>query len=218
MKQERAVRTRQALIQSAAHTFERYGFTQSRLSDISASAGVSPGALHFHFESKAAVAKAVEQEAATALRRTARAIVRHQEHALQRLTDISHALADRLRRDVVARAGFRLSCESDRRTGLDLLQEWQSCVQQLLAEAADEGALAKAVGQQELADTIVAATIGLEVLGRRDTEWLSRPTLTAFWQLMLPTFAAENTADRLIPAGSNRARPETDTSSASTRQ
>ncbi len=55
-KQERAERTRRALIKSAAAVFEEYGYAQARLALISTGAGVSTGALHFHFENKAAVA------------------------------------------------------------------------------------------------------------------------------------------------------------------
>ncbi|WP_345260070.1 ScbR family autoregulator-binding transcription factor [Streptomyces hundungensis] len=207
MKQERAVRTRRALLQAASETFERYGYDQARLSDISTGAGVSVGALNFHFKTKAAVAEAVENEAVGTLRRVARATGRH-EQALQRLTDISHTLADRLMRDVVARAGLQLSYAAKDRTSLDLLQEWQGCVQQLIAEAADQGSLARTVDQQELAATIVAATTGIEALGRRNSEWLSPPTLTAFWRLMLPQIATEDVLEELMPAGSPYARPE----------
>lgn len=141
-KQERATRTRDALIRSAAREFDQHGYAPARLSVISTGAGVSPGALHFHFENKAAVAAAVEAEAAAALRRTARTVHREASNALQSLADTTHALAGLLREDVVVRAGFRLSCSNVRRTDLNLRQEWQSCVQQRLAEAADEGVLA----------------------------------------------------------------------------
>ncbi|MGW1223275.1 TetR family transcriptional regulator, partial [Streptomyces californicus] len=46
-KQERAARTRQALIRSAAAVFEQHGYAQARLAQISSGAGVSTGALHF---------------------------------------------------------------------------------------------------------------------------------------------------------------------------
>ena len=59
-EQERAVRTRERLIGSAAETFCREGFAVASLSVISAQAGVSSGALHFHFAGKAALADAVE--------------------------------------------------------------------------------------------------------------------------------------------------------------
>ena len=54
VKQERALRTREALIESAAEVFDREGFSVASLTAISSRAGVSNGALHFHFASKAA--------------------------------------------------------------------------------------------------------------------------------------------------------------------
>ncbi|MFF8381474.1 ScbR family autoregulator-binding transcription factor [Streptomyces sp. NPDC015661] len=207
-KQERSVRTRDALIRSAAGEFDRHGYTLATLSAISAGAGVSPGALHFHFENKAAVADAVEHEACTALRRTARIVYGHRSNALQNLTDTSHALARLLREDIVVRAGFRLSCSDDSRTELNLRQEWQSCVQQRLAEAADEGLLAPGLGRrQDLARTIVAATIGLQALWRDNGEWLSPKTVTGLWRTLLPMLAGPETLAGLDPAGSQSALP-----------
>ncbi|MEU6626152.1 ScbR family autoregulator-binding transcription factor [Streptomyces litmocidini] len=202
-KQERATRTRDALIRSAAEEFDRHGYALATLSAISARAGVSPGALHFHFENKAAVAEAVEQEACAALRRTARIVYGRRSNALQNLTDTTHALARLLRDDVVVRAGFRLSCADDSRTELSLRQEWQSCVQQRLAEAADEGLLAvDAGGRQDLARTVVAATIGLEALGRGNGDWLSPKTVTGLWRTLLPVLTAPGSLAGLDPAGS----------------
>ncbi|MFJ8660973.1 ScbR family autoregulator-binding transcription factor [Streptomyces sp. NPDC093795] len=205
-KQERAARTRDTLIRSAAREFDQHGYALAKLSAISSGAGVSPGALHFHFENKAAVAAAVEGEASTALRRTARIVYRERSNALQNLADTSHALAQLLREDIVVRAGFRLSCSSGRRTDLNLRQEWQSCVQQRLAEAADEGLLAAGIGRrQDLASTIVAATIGLEALCRDNGEWLSPGTITGLWRTLLPMLTGADTLAGLEPAGSQAA-------------
>lgn len=201
-KQERATRTRTALIRSAAGEFDRRGYALAKLSTISSGAGVSPGALHFHFENKAAVAGAVEDEASTALRRTARIVYSHRSNALQNLADTSHALARLLREDIVVRAGFRLSCANEGRTELNLRQEWQSCVQQRLAEAADEGLLATGIGrQQDLARTIVAATVGLEALCRDNGEWLSPHTVTGLWRTLLPMLTTPDALAGLEPAG-----------------
>jgi AcrR family transcriptional regulator len=189
MKQERAVRTRQSLIRAAAEAFERHGYVQAKLAEISASAGVSPGALHFHFANKAAVASTVEATAAVTLRRTATDAQQPGMNALQRLTRISYALAERIREDVVARAGFQLSCQSPHRTGLDLRQEWQSCVRQLLAEAAEERLLTDEAVQQDMVTTIVGATTGFESLGRVEPDWLSPATINRFWRLVLPRMA-----------------------------
>ncbi|MCZ0981755.1 ScbR family autoregulator-binding transcription factor [Streptomyces diastatochromogenes] len=202
-KQERATRTRDALIRSAAREFEQHGYALATLSAISAGAGVSPGALHFHFENKAAVAAAVEDEASTVLRRTARIVYGRRSNALQNLADTSHALARLLREDVVVRAGFRLGCADEARTELNPRQEWQSCVQQRLAEAADEGLLAVGAGRhQDLARAIVAATIGLETLGRDNCEWLSPRTVTGLWHTLFRLLTDPESLDGLEPAGS----------------
>lgn len=203
-KQERAVRTRHALIRSAAQAFELHGYAQAKLADISARAGVSPGALHFHFQSKAAVARTVESTAGVSLRRAAWLAQPPDTNALQRLANASHALAGLLRTDVVARAGFRLNGEAVSGGGLNLRQEWRGCVEQLLAEAAADGLLiTRRASRADVVRTIVAATIGFEVLGRRDPEWLSRRTLTGFWRVVLPGLVTPETLDDLDPGGTS---------------
>lgn len=209
MKQERAVRTRQLLIRSAAEAFERHGFIRARLADISSSAGVTTGALHFHFANKEALASTVEATAAVILRHAARSVQQPGANALQRLTGVSHALADRLRHDVVARAGFRLNCGDGPHPGaLDLRGEWFECIRRLLTEAGDHHLLAEGVARQDAAASIAAATTGFEVLGRTDPAWLSPASLSCFWRLALPRLAtAEALAAFGLPAGEPVRRP-----------
>ncbi|WP_435210701.1 ScbR family autoregulator-binding transcription factor [Streptomyces sp. bgisy034] len=214
IKQERAARTRDALLLAAAGEFLRHGYDKAKLSVISAEAGVSSGALHFHFENKAALAEALRNEASHSLRRAARLVHGRRTSALQALVDVSHALADLLRRSTVVRAGFVLGCETEPDTGLDLRQEWQCCVQQLLTEAGDGRTLAQGVAQQHMAAALVASTVGYEVLSRSDPEWLSRATLTAFWELLLPTLATARTLPRLDPAGTDAAHRASATATA----
>lgn len=68
-KQERAARTRETLIRAAAEVFSEQGFVTASIAAISRRAGVSAGGLHFHFESKTALARAVEDRASQAVRR-----------------------------------------------------------------------------------------------------------------------------------------------------
>lgn len=105
-KQERAVRTRNALIESAAELFTRDGFELASLAGISSRAGVSNGALHFHFASKAALAAAVGRAAAERFDRmtSAERPLPQYGGSLQALVDASHALLDGLAHDVVLRA------------------------------------------------------------------------------------------------------------------
>ncbi|MFD9637528.1 ScbR family autoregulator-binding transcription factor [Streptomyces violascens] len=185
-RQDRAVRTRHALIHSAAEAFERHGYVQATLMDISAAAGVSVGALHFHFRSKAEVATSVEMAAAVRLRRAAEKAQQPGMSALQRLTDTSYALADQLRRDVVSRAGLQLSGDGVREGGPDLRREWQDFVRSVLAEASDQEFRNDPAERNDMADLIFAATTGIELLSRRDPAWASPPLLSTFWRLVLP--------------------------------
>ncbi|MEU9781742.1 ScbR family autoregulator-binding transcription factor [Streptomyces phaeochromogenes] len=212
-QQERAVRTRNALIESAAELFCKDGFDVVSLSTISARAGVSNGALHFHFASKAALAAAVWEAAAQRLRRiTVEGRARAEAAAtagaagsggsLQVLVDTTHALLRGLRHDVILRAGFDLS-ESPVpvAAGADLRRRWQAWVEGVLAEAAREGALARDVSPQDAAHAVVAATVGFGALGSRNAQWLSQSMLTRFWALLLPRLATEAALKGLVPSG-----------------
>lgn len=169
-KQERALRTRTALIASAAEGFAREGFAVASLTDISRRAGVSNGALHFHFANKADLAAAVEEEAARRLTLLTRGTEGEEGEpevtALQDLVDVTHALAGALRRDEVLRGGFCLTLEPTYADGRDLRAQWRQWVDDILERAYGAGELATKVKPKDVGVTVTAATVGMEVLGR----------------------------------------------------
>ena len=193
-KQERAVRTREKLIRSAAEVFDREGYAVASITTISARAGVSNGALHFHFASKAALAEAVAEAAALRLRHLVdRPSV---GGGLQNLVDTTHQLARGLRDDVVLRAGFELSRDAGREPRADVCGHWQNWVEHLVERADGAGELRTDVSTPAVTTAVVATTAGFEMLARHDDDWLSRQTVARFWELLLPTLA---TAE-LLPA------------------
>ncbi|MFJ9721282.1 ScbR family autoregulator-binding transcription factor [Streptomyces sp. NPDC101209] len=203
VKQERAVRTRQALITAAAAAFDEEGFQVASLTKISARAGVSSGALHFHFASKAALAAAVEETAADILHtltHTSGPSSRGPGH-LQHLIDVTHLLARALRQEVVLRAGFALSGEVTRTPHTDLRARWREWVEQEVGRSLVGGEL-QGVAPGRVSAAVVAATVGFEVLGARDAAWLSAATVAGFWRLLLPTIAS-----RAVLAGLNTTQP-----------
>ncbi|MEU8620085.1 ScbR family autoregulator-binding transcription factor [Streptomyces sp. NPDC048623] len=178
-KQERAIRTRNALVESAAALFDRDGFEVASLATISARAGVSSGALHFHFPSKAVLADAVVAAAGDRLLR----ITREREALpLQILIDASHELVQGLRSDPVLRAGFALSTTPDR----DLRRLWCEWVEGIVLRAERAGLLAPDVTSRDVASAVVAVAAGHEALGHQDPRWLERAPLTRFWAFLLP--------------------------------
>ncbi|MFD3722337.1 TetR family transcriptional regulator [Streptomyces sp. NPDC058674] len=288
VKQERAARTRESLVRAAAEVFAEQGFTTASIAAISRRAGVSAGGLHFHFESKTALADAVEDRAVQALRRItagrpgsayaaqgaqgahraegadaasasdavaasdvpapvvpvdapretgaadgagARGAVDGagaagatgvpgglgvpdgadgsagvgglvEVNALQVLVDSSHALMALLAGDVVVRAGYGLCADASRRSGVDLHRQWSLWVEEVMGAAAREGVLVEGVLPQDAARVVVASTVGLEVLGARERDWIAPHTLTRLWMLILPRLAAAGVLGALMPQGS----------------
>ncbi|MFC7310244.1 ScbR family autoregulator-binding transcription factor [Streptomyces monticola] len=202
VKQERAARTRQSLVRAAAEVFAQEGFVPASLTTISKRAGVSNGALHFHFESKQTLARAVEDEAAKVVRAITEGADDVGFDALQRLVDATHDLMSRLSKDVVVRAGFELSGEAPLRDqGVDLRAQWRSWVEKVLIEAERQENLAEGVTATDATVAVVAATVGLEHLGASDRSWISQATLVQFWDLLLPRLASPDTLRRLQSGG-----------------
>ncbi|MEU2450858.1 helix-turn-helix domain-containing protein [Streptomyces sp. NPDC012765] len=322
VKQERAARTREALVRAAAEVFAEEGFTAASIAVISRRARVSAGGLHFHFAGKTVLARAVQDRAAQALSRitagpaeppttatlttsgsgptsgptasaptapapttpgpgpttaptatarttpgpgpapgpgsapapgpaaapapttpasapgpapapgpasaaTTRAPVPGSDGSagagagtgagadaggsagagsgggsLQVLVDSTHRLMALLAHDAVVRAGFALCADPSFEGTADLRRQWRLWVEAAVAAAAREGLLAEGLLPEDAARGVVAATVGLEVLGAYDRQWLAPHTLTRFWTLMLPRLASPPALDALLPQGS----------------
>lgn len=202
VQQERAVRTRKSLLRAAAETFAEEGFAPATLSNISRKAGVSSGALHFHFENKHALAQAVETAAVDTVRWITRNTDERQASPLQRLVDATYGLMSSLEEDVVVRAGFELLGTAPRRDGaVDLRREWQHWIEAMLHASEEAGELAEGISPADASIAVVAATMGFEVLGVKDRNWVSRNTLCQYWKLMLPRLASPDRLAELVPHG-----------------
>ncbi|MFF7357279.1 MULTISPECIES: ScbR family autoregulator-binding transcription factor [Streptomyces] len=193
VKQERALRTRNALIAAAAEDFSRLGYSPSSLLSISRHAGVTSGALHFHFPTKVALASAVM---AAASQRLHQIVERCEKRippggALQLLVDAGHELVQQLREDAVLRAGFDLEGDPGCPRGVgEVRRHWHQWVQATLQCAEEAGQLRPGVSVEQVASAVFVCTVGIQMLGRRDTQWVSRRTLSRFWYLVLPRIAA----------------------------
>ncbi|MCX5417801.1 TetR/AcrR family transcriptional regulator [Streptomyces sp. NBC_00059] len=205
VRQERAVRTREALLRSAAEIFDTEGFMSASLSAISSRAGVSSGALHFHFVNKGALAEALEEAAERRLRLitgpdlggdewdgTGTPETPPADNPVQNLVATSGRLFDELNNDVVLRAGFILGCEPSWQSRVDLHGQWRNWIESALRQASDQGALADGTKPEDVVTVVAASTVGFEALGRKDPAWLSQERLDQFWHFMLP---------RLVPPG-----------------
>ncbi|WP_405618634.1 TetR family transcriptional regulator [Streptomyces sp. NBC_00076] len=131
-KQDRAEQTRQRLIEAAAGAFAEHGYAGTSLHQIVTSAGVTMGALTFHFSSKSALADAV-QEAGTA---ATREVIHNAAAApgLQGVLDEVLALAEALRSTQSIRAAARLTREGHT-VGHDWYDSWAPDLRAALEQA-----------------------------------------------------------------------------------
>jgi AcrR family transcriptional regulator len=190
VKQVRAARTRQSLIHAAAEVFAADGYALASLPVISRRAGVSAGALHFHFASKDALAAEVESAAADSVEKLAERCREGAGASLQLLMRTRSGLLLAVADDPVVRAGFKLSGDPSRKSGATLLVLWHRCVRELVLQAQSAGELADGVSPDGAATAIVAATVGLEVAGEVGEGWLPAEPVEQFWSLILPGLAA----------------------------
>jgi AcrR family transcriptional regulator len=200
VKQVRAARTRQALIRAAAEVFADDGYALASLPAISKRAGVSTGALHFHFPSKDALAREVEAVATGSVQRLAQRERPAAGGSLQLLVDVTHDLLAALAADVVLRAGFELGGDPSRKDGSGPGLWWSEWVHALLREAHAAGELAQDVSPEGAASAVVAATVGFGMLSSWRRFRLSADVVEQFWALVLPGLAAPSRGLPVLPA------------------
>ncbi|MFB7904956.1 ScbR family autoregulator-binding transcription factor [Kitasatospora sp. NPDC056076] len=191
VKQERAGRTRRAVLLAAADTFAGAGFEAASLVDISRRAGVSKGALYFHFVSKQALADGVRAAAGREIGAAALRALRTEDRAVQALIDFSHELARLLREDVVVRAGVRLG-----RQGLRPADgcagpgtAWRSLaavVQRLLERAERAGELRPGADRRACAELLTAVVAGQVLLAAEEPGRPAPEAVRQLWAAALP--------------------------------
>ncbi|MGW2252279.1 ScbR family autoregulator-binding transcription factor [Kitasatospora sp. NPDC001660] len=195
VKQERAGRTRQAVLLAAASTFADVGFESASLVDISRRAGVSKGALYFHFVSKQALADGVRAAAGREIGSAALRTLRAGGSAVQGLIDFSHELARLLREDVVVRAGVQLgrAGHGPRRTGPAgppgsdaTWRSFTAVVHRLLGRAAEAGELRSGTDRRAAAELLTTVAAGLVLLAAEDAGRLRPEAVRGVWTAALP--------------------------------
>jgi AcrR family transcriptional regulator len=187
VRQERAERTRQTIIEAAAEVFDQHGFAGASVSEILARAGVTKGALYFHFPSKEAIAAEIEGSELAELN----AIASASGPFLQAVIDLSHTMAQALRESPIVRASIRLAVESsfsEPSPGPYLSSI--ELVRILLLRAQGEGTVRMDVDVDSAARFIISSFTGAQIVsqvftGRQDLE----QRLVELWGFVLPGLA-----------------------------
>ncbi|MFB6479549.1 ScbR family autoregulator-binding transcription factor [Streptomyces virginiae] len=187
--QQRSVITCRRLVTAAAELFDRKGYVNATLGEITGAARVTKGALYFHFASKGELAHAVEEHGCTLLAQSVDRLAAGSSSPLQTLIDFTHWLARGLREEAALRANFRLSRElrGGEAVGGGFTEAWMTTAWSLLDRAGAAGELRNGADRAGPQTLLAAAVAGIELLAATD---MSDEELTArvaaLWDLALP--------------------------------
>ncbi|MFR9795698.1 ScbR family autoregulator-binding transcription factor [Streptomyces sp. MS06] len=185
-KQERALRTRKAILVAAAEVIDESGYSGASISKIMNRAGVTQGGMYFHFKSKEALAQAVmtSQQQAVSLP--------DGPDGLQRLVDMSFQIAAELRTNVLFRAGVRLAVEQGEFGPNDdtAYREWAERFHGQLVAAEGRGELLPDLDLWEFANVLVSAYTGTQLYSNASSGRADLPErLVSMWRYLLPAVA-----------------------------
>ncbi|MCP3820212.1 TetR family transcriptional regulator [Streptomyces sp. A3M-1-3] len=197
--QDRAERTRSVLIQAAAIEFDRSGYAGAAIRQITTTAGLTTGALTFHFDSKRDLADAVVAEAQQAVRTVLDACVPKAGAPLDRLTAVVVGLVRALEQDVVMRAAARLGHE--REAALENWSaDWRPALDALAGEADRAGDLPADVRPHEVADLAALFIRGADLHPRRRECGQDASGVEQFVPLWRIAHRGMTVAERTMPA------------------
>lgn len=117
MTQERSIRTRNEILRAAAEVFAEEEFGAATINEIIDRAGVTKGALYYHFDHAQAGGKKAKEQLASAILESTLSLdgIRPQPFRLQEWVDTGMVLAHRLGRETGLRAALRLSVQRNAR-------------------------------------------------------------------------------------------------------
>ncbi|MER7552161.1 MULTISPECIES: ScbR family autoregulator-binding transcription factor [Streptomyces] len=194
LKQERAEQTRRALLLAAAEVFDEFGYAGASITRILKRAGVTAGALYFHFGSKEDLAKAVMNSQPETL------VPLLAASGLQRLIDLTLVWSWQLQRDPLLRAGVRLTNEQASigdSLNADPYEKFRGIMTSCLHEAREEGELQPGIEPTVVAEFVIAACTGMQMYSNVVSARRDLPERTQqMWNLLLPGIAVPSVITR----------------------
>ena len=173
-------RTRKRLLQAAFHEIHRSGFRSADVDAILAKAGVTKGALYYHFDSKEALGYAVVDEViASNLHQKWVQPLRNAKNPIDVLVRIIQS--ESLKRADVQR-GCPLLNLSQEMSGLDegfrrrtakLYKDWRDAMAEALREGQKRRVVRSDINANETATFLIAAWEGYVVLGKNSQDPLT---------------------------------------------
>lgn len=160
VKQVRAVRTRRLILEAAADEFDRHGYAGTPLTCVTKAAGISMGALTFHFPTKPDLADAVQSSGIELTRHIAGRLTELPASPLAKARSLALSIARLLEDCTTVRATARLARE--RSNDNAWTNAWLTCMTELLSRAHENGQLRSEVTPEAFAESVQFLVTGIE--------------------------------------------------------
>ncbi|WP_433803722.1 TetR family transcriptional regulator [Actinomycetospora sp. CA-084318] len=205
---DRTRRTRRRLLLAAATVFDTHGYSGAALSDILGLAGLTKGALYFHFESKHALAEALLVEVCASWLQLVEEIGRLGVDPMWRLLLETDAYVARWMYDPLVRGISRAISEPDlRQRRLEWLSGWEHATAERLGQAEAAGLLAPGVDPVRAARAVVAVASGNHSVADGPDDLWTR--MSESWEGLVPILASPEWTARWRDSGwHDRPRPD----------
>ncbi|MFY4721906.1 ScbR family autoregulator-binding transcription factor [Streptomyces sp. LaBMicrA B280] len=164
LKQQRAVRTRGQVLDAAAEAFATRGFPTVTVQDVAELAGVTKGAVYFHFANKEALAQAVAEEFYHLLGIIGQEVKEADLAPLEAVAELLMRTAAAFRDDTMVQAGARLQIERSL-IGAELPMPYLGYTRAVtgwLRQAHEAGQLPASVDPEATARVLVSAFFGAQ--------------------------------------------------------
>jgi AcrR family transcriptional regulator len=198
-KQERAIRTRRAILEAAGAVFDEHGYTSTTIAMVLERAEVTKGALYFHFASKESLAQAVLNE------QVPFGAVPPQPCKLQEIVDMTFVVGQRLLDNALLRGSVRLAVDQETPSGVDHgepFRQWARALTGLMELARERGELLPTVRPGETVELLVGTFTGIQLMSRALTDRADLgERLSVMWSHILPSIAVPG----LLPGLDTRA-------------
>ncbi|MEU5219270.1 ScbR family autoregulator-binding transcription factor [Streptomyces sp. NPDC020807] len=194
MKQERAERTRAAVVRAAAEVFAESGFAGASVTKIADRADVTLGAIYFHFRNKEDLARDIVTAQPEFV------VPPNPSQGLQHAVDVTLTWAYRLLESPILQAGARLVWEQEHFTAPEenSHQQWTELIERDLRAAQARRELKAGTDVGALARLIVNACTGAQMHSHIETGHADLPQrVEDVWRCLLQAVAVPSAAKRI---------------------
>lgn len=195
--------TRSAILLAAARRFDRDGYAGTSVSAVSRDAGLTTGAVYFHFAGKEGLARSVVEEHFAAWPDVVARVSGRAGPALDKIIVLSYEVARAFRDDILVRAGSRLWTER-KDIGTPLPRPfvgWIDLVAGLIRDGRADGSVDAAVTPRIAASVLVCAFFGTHTVSDAlDDRLLIERRLDHLWLMFLPGLRKDAVPEEVLRA------------------